>query len=380
MTIRSRLALWYAGLTLVSLGSLAYGLYVELVIEPKQLAAEGKRSDTPKEEISEILLWYTLPAAVVAVMAGWWMTRRLLAPISRLTETAEGITLDNLDQRLPQRSSNDEFARLTEVFNNMLSRLEASVAQIRDFTMHASHELKTPLTIMRGEMEAALDQGEITPAQRELFGSQLDEIHRLTKIVEGLTLLAKADAGQLVLNETTVPLHELVRDSFVDAQILAQTNEIQVTLPRCDEVFLKGDRHRLRQLLLNLTDNAIKYNCPGGHVEIQLQREQTLARLSITNSGPGIAPEVLPRVFDRFFRGHTSQSPVIDGCGLGLAIADWIVRAHVGTIEIDSALESPTTVRVEFPLHTRERTATTRLLKPLPQGRIRLAAARKVPA
>src|SRR5438874_12050967 len=132
MTIRSRLALWYAGLTLLSLGSLAYGLYFELVVEPKQFAAQGRRTDTAQEEIREILLWYTLPAAAGAAMAGWWMTRRLLAPISRLTETAEGITLDNLDQRLPQRSSNDEFARLTEVFNNMLSRLEASVAQIRD--------------------------------------------------------------------------------------------------------------------------------------------------------------------------------------------------------------------------------------------------------
>src|SRR5205085_10181442 len=117
-----------------------------------------------------------------------------------------------------------------------------------------------PWTVMRGEMEAAPDHSNITAAQREIFASQLDEIQRLAKIVEGLTLLAKADAGQFTLNETTVPLHELVRDSFVDAQILAQAADIQVTLPRCDEVFLKGDRHRLRQLLLNLTDNAIKYN------------------------------------------------------------------------------------------------------------------------
>src|SRR6266478_2344013 len=162
MTIRRRLTLCYAGLTLLSLGSLAYGLYFELFLEPKQLSAQGKVPDTAQEEIGEILLWYTLPAAAVAVIAGWWMTRRLLGPVTQLTETAEKITLDNLDQRLPQRSGNDEFARLTEVFNNMLSRLEASVAQIRDFTMHASHELKTPLTIMRGEMETALHEDTIT--------------------------------------------------------------------------------------------------------------------------------------------------------------------------------------------------------------------------
>lgn len=378
MTIKTRLTLWYGVLSLISLGVLCYALYFELVLEPRALAARGEPVDSAQQAIGEILLWYTLPTAVLTVVGAWWLTRKLLAPIARLAEAAEKITLDNLNERLPEGHKNDEFARLAEVFNNMLARLEASVAQIRDFTIHASHELKTPLTIMRGEMETALQDSSTSAAQRELFASQLDEIQRLTKIVEGLTLLAKADAGQVVLGEESLPFHELVRDSFADAQILAQARNIQVDLGACDDVFLKGDRHRLRQLLLNLTDNAIKYNEPGGQVEIVLRRGHAAADLTVSNTGPGIAPEFLPRVFERFFRGDPSQTANVEGCGLGLAIAEWIVHSHGGTIDIHSQPGSVTTVHVTFPLKLIDRPArTTRLLRPLP-NRIRLA--KPVPA
>jgi len=373
MTIRTRLTLWYAGLSVLSLTVLAWGLYFETVLEPKAALAQGLQPDPAKVEITEILLLYTLPAALITVVGGWWLTRKLLAPVTRLTETVEKITLDNLNERLPQTGKMDELDRLTEVFNNMLARLDASVSQIRDFTIHASHELKTPLTIMRGEMEIALRNQATSSPEHELYASQLDEIQRLTKIVEGLTLLAKADAGQVILADDTVQLHELVRDSFADAQILAHAREIQVELSACEEVALKADRHRLRQLLLNLTDNAIKYNQPGGRVEIALRRSHSAADLSISNTGPGIAPEFLPRIYERFFRGDPIQTSNVEGCGLGLAIAEWIVHAHGGTIDITSDPGSVTTVHVGFPLKMIERrAATTRLLKPLP-NRIRLA-------
>jgi len=373
MTIKTRLALWYAGLSLISLSALGYGLYFELVKEPLAASQKGEHRESPAEAVTEILLWYTIPTAILSIGAAWWMTRRLFAPVARLTQMAESITLDNLDQRLPEGSKNDEFARLAEVFNNMLARIESSVGQIRDFTIHASHELKTPLTIMRGEMETALREENITVAQRELFASQLDEIQRLTKIVEGLTLLARADAGQLVLEEENVHFSELVRDSFADAQILAQARNIHVILTACDEVTFRGDRHRLRQLLLNLTDNAIKYNQPGGSVEIALRAGKATADLTITNSGRGISPEFLSRVFERFFRGDPEQTANVEGCGLGLALAEWIVHAHAGQIELTSTPGSVTTVHVSFPLKVTVRPArTTRLLKPLPRS-LRLA-------
>ncbi len=166
--------------------------------------------------------------------------------------------------------------------------------------------------------------------------ASLDELRRLARIVDGLTLLAKADAGQVALKLEPLRFDELVRDNFADAQILAEPQGIQVELTACEEITVRGDRHRLRQLLLNLADNAVKYNQPQGHVTMSLQRAGNLAEFTIANTGPGIPPESLPRMFDRFYRGDPAHSQEVDGCGLGLSIAQWIVSAHNGTIKIES--------------------------------------------
>jgi signal transduction histidine kinase len=168
--------------------------------------------------------------------------------------------------------------------------------------------------------------------------------------VDGLTLLAKADAGQIILAMEPVRLDELARDNFADAQILAEPHGIQVELSNCEAISIRGDRHRLRQLLLNLADNAVKYNQPRGRVTMSLRRAENSAEFKITNTGPGIPPEILPRVFDRFFRGDPAHSQSVDGCGLGLSIAQWIVSAHNGTIKIESAPSKLTTVTVRLPL------------------------------
>jgi signal transduction histidine kinase len=167
--------------------------------------------------------------------------------------------------------------------------------------------------------------------------------------VESLTFLAKADAGQVALAREPVRLDELVEDSFADAQMLARGQKIEVDLAACDQITLCGDRHRLRQLLLHLTDNAIKYNLPQGCVTIALSRSNGTAEFKIANTGPGIPPEKLPRVFDRFFRGDPAHSNTVDGCGLGLSIAAWIVKAHGGPIQIASLPEQLTTATVSLP-------------------------------
>ena len=276
--------------------------------------------------------------------------RRALAPVEQLTVALEKMQENNLRQQLPGTGTNDEFDRLIQVFNAMTVRIEESFKRVHEFTLHASHELKTPITILHAELETALTSPEISNSHRELLASQLDELQRLAKIVDGLTLLAKADAGQVSLQLEPVRLDELVRDALEDARMLAQDRNLKVSLPECEETTMRGDRHRLRQLLLNLTDNAVKYSQPEGEVTIALRRLKDTAELTVTNNGPGLAAEIASRVFDRFFRGDPSHPSAQDGCGLGLSISQWIVRAHRGAISFDSKSEGPTIVRVIFPL------------------------------
>jgi len=351
MTIRSRLAFWYSGILLVGLLFIAGWAYYEMVVEHPGVGLElEQEGHTPLEEFGEVLLFGGAPALLLALVGGWFLMRRALAPITTLTRAVEHVHADTLHEQLPRTGNGDELDRLTEVFNAMTRRLDDSFTRVREFTLHASHELKTPLTILRGEIETRLRDSTPAPAEREFFAGQLDEIARLAKIVDALTLLAKADAGQLTLARESVPLNELVRDSFADAQLLAEPRRVRVELSACDQTTVIGDRHRLKQLLLNLTDNAIKYAQPDGRVILALSRNNGTAELSIANSGPGIAPEKLPRVFDRFYRGDPAHNSAIEGSGLGLSIAQWIVKAHRGEIQITSEPDKQTIVTVNLPL------------------------------
>jgi signal transduction histidine kinase len=349
MTIRKRLTLWYAGILIVSLLLMGAGTYHEI---SEQLRHSHRRSPTEHalNEAGEMVFQVGLPAVVLGLFGGWWLTRRALSPMAKLTNAMENIRERTLREPLPRSGNGDELDRLTEEFNAMKARLDDSFNRIREFTLHASHELKTPLTVLRGETETALHDETLSPHERERCASLLDELRRLTQIVDGLTLLAKADAGQIALNLEPVRFDDIVRDNLADAQILAEPNGIKVELGHCDPVFVRGDRHRLRQLLLNLADNAIKYNQPGGQVTMNLQAAAGSAEFTVANSGTGIPAHVLPRVFDRFFRGDPAHSNTVDGCGLGLSIAQWIVTAHGGKIQIASEPAKLTTVTVQIPV------------------------------
>jgi signal transduction histidine kinase len=349
MKIRTRLTIWYAAILAVSLLLMGFGTYREI---SEQLRDEHRQHffEHAVNEAGEMIFQVGLPAIILGLLGGWWITRRALAPVVQLTEAVEKIHERNLHSQLQRTGNGDELDRLTEVFNAMTARLDDSFRRIREFTLHASHELKTPLTVLRGELETALHEENPAPAHKERLLSQMDEIERLTKIVDGLTLLAKADAGQIKLNFESLRLDELVRENFADAKILAQTQSIQVNLSACEEILISGDRHRLRQLLLNLTDNAVKYNHRDGAVTFSLRRTDGFGELKIENTGPGVAPELRSRVFERFFRGDASHNNSVDGCGLGLSIAQWIVVAHHGSIQFDSQPNKLTTVTIKLPL------------------------------
>jgi signal transduction histidine kinase len=349
MTIRTRLTIWYAVVLTGSLLVIGFGTYTEIF---EQMRHEHRRAPEERAlgEAGEMVFQVGLPAVLLGLLGGWWLTRRALAPVTALTQAVEKIHDRNLAAPLPRSGNGDELDRLTEVFNAMTARLDGSFRRIREFTLHASHELKTPLTIMRGELETALHDEHSSAAQRERLASQIDEIERLTKIVDALTLLTRADAGQIALKCEPLRLDELMRECLADAKILAQPQNIEVQLVAGDEATVAGDRHRLRQLLLNLADNAVKYNRPGGTVTFSLRRDGKSAALQIINTGAGLAPELQPRVFERFFRGDASHNNSTEGCGLGLSIAQWIVTAHHGEIRFSSEPDKLTAVSVRLPL------------------------------
>jgi len=352
MKIRTRLNLWYSAILCgVAFAVIGAAVYHEFVIEDRPTRHHGDKSESEidSEDLIDILTWTLTPAIILGIAGGWWLTRRALAPVTNLTEAVEKISDHNLSTILPRSGNGDEMDRLTEVFNAMTARLDYSFQRIREFTLHASHELKTPLTVLRGELETALHDGNFTQAQKERLASQIDEIERLAKIVDALTLLTKADAGQISLKYEPVRLDELVRESIADTKILAQSQGIEIREEQCVAITINGDRHRLRQLLLNLADNAVKYNQPAGKINFSLNREGSFAVLRISNTGSGLPPDLQPQVFERFFRGDASHNNDIEGCGLGLSIAQWIVLSHGGEIKFESTPHQLTTVSVRLP-------------------------------
>jgi len=287
-----------------------------------------------------VLLWAIMvscaPVLFIA-LASWWLTRRILSPIVALTQRAEHIQEDNLHQLIPVRGSGDEIDRLTFVLNEMMGRLDASFQRIREFTLHASHELKTPLTILRNGFETGLGDSNLTERQRDQLCVWLDETDRLNRIVSGLTFLTQADAQQVDLHLEPLDIGELVRDTANDASILGAAYDLKISVDIKGHFLINGDRHRLRQILLNLTDNAVKYNREGGYVNYRLRQDGDWYLVDVESGGRGISKDEMPKIFDRFFRSGNSRGSSSEGCGLGLSIARWIAEKHGGTLTARSS-------------------------------------------
>jgi signal transduction histidine kinase len=378
MTLRTKLTLWYVGVLFMSLMLCTLLLYREWVIEPRHerelrhaarereeaLERTGKAEpgnqkerehqdeddDETVENLARNVFWIAIPAAILGLGGGWWLMRKTMIPVTTLTRAAEQINENTLNMQLPLSGNGDELDRLTAVFNGMTARLNDSFRRIREFTLRASHELKTPLTIMRGSMETALNTQSLAPGQRDRLMDEIDEVDRLAKIVDGLTLLTKADAGLITLKREPVKLDLLLREIFTDGQVLARPGNITLQMDVCEETAITGDNDRLRQMLLNLVDNAVKYNQPGGLVTLMLKHAGKSAELAVSNTGPGVAAEMLDRLFDPFFRGDESHTRSVDGCGLGLSIVKWIAVAHGGSVTLTSQPQAVTTVTVLLPL------------------------------
>jgi heavy metal sensor kinase len=287
---------------------------------------------------------------LIAAGGGWGLARSALRPIDQVIALAERRNARNLDERMPERDVDDELGRLIRTLNRTADRMNAAFEQIKQFSWNVAHELKTPLTILRGEAELALsDPGGTEEAQR-VSATYLEETVRLAGIVDDLLTLAQADAGRLQVERRPVRMDELVEDLREDAGILAQEKGLRVELLENSPATVFGDAGRLRRLFRSLIANAVKYSDAGGSIGIRSRREGGTLQISIRDSGIGIPAESLPRVFERFYRADPARSRDSGGSGLGLSLARWIAEAHGGTIAVESAVGRGSTFTVTLQL------------------------------
>ena len=289
-------------------------------------------------------------ALLVSLLGGWFLAGRALRPVHAITQAARRISAGDWSQRIQTPPSNDEIGQLASTFNDMIGRLEVSFKQIRQFSADASHELRTPLTITKGETELALRRPRQAEDYRAVLESNLEEIDRLSRIVDELLFLSRADLGEIKLKMYPVQLDDLFREIHQQAAVLGKERKVQTVLEKIEPVVVEGDDLRLRELLLNLVDNAVKYSQEGQRVELSLELVGKHAKLIVQDHGIGIEPENQARVFDRFYRTDEARAHGAKGTGLGLAICKWIVEVHHGTIELQSTIHGGSCFTVLLPL------------------------------
>jgi heavy metal sensor kinase len=298
-----------------------------------------------------------LPLTVaVAVGGGYLLTRRALRPVDEITRSAEQFTSSNLSLRLPVADTGDEVERLTIALNRMVARLDESFQYIRRFTADASHELRTPLTVLRGELEAIAQRPQypqrtgLDSEARDTIGSLLEETERLSRIVESLLAISRLDAGEAQMEHVNFDLAELVAATTEQMRLLAEDKNVSLVCETNGAVDVEGDRARLKQVVVNLLDNAIKYTGEGGEARVSVRSENARALLEVADTGIGIPAEALPHLFERFYRVDKARSRQMGGVGLGLAIIKSIVAAHGGQVTVESAEGHGSRFLVELPL------------------------------
>jgi heavy metal sensor kinase len=295
-----------------------------------------------------------LPLLVlIASMLGYWLSGKSLAPVDRIIRTAEQIGVDNLSRRLEVPEPRDELRRLTQTLNSMLDRIETSFQRITRFTADASHDLRTPVTIIRATAEIALRKRRSDLEYKEALTKVLETSIETSEMLENLLALARADAGAGGLEMHPVDLTAHIRKAQERAAALAASKSLSLTarVPEAS-VFVRADAMAIDRLLLILLDNAVKYTPPGGRCEIELERHENEARIAVRDSGIGIENSELELVFERFHRSDRARSRETPGAGLGLAIARWIANIHGGSIRAVSQIGTGSEFSVTLPALT----------------------------
>jgi heavy metal sensor kinase len=319
----------------------------------KYLIEVGGSAVPIRDVLRRFLISFLVGLSVVlalAIWGGFWVIKWALAPVKNITLTAEEITSHRLHKRLPVVETGDEIASLSKTLNQMIGRLEESFQIVNRFTADASHELRTPLTIIRGELETSLLDKSLSENVRETIYSLIEETENLSTIVQCLLSLSRLDSGSAQMERVRLNFGDLVWSTTEQMVPLAKEKQVVLTAQGEGKVEVEGDRVRLKQVVVNLLDNAIKYTPAGGLVTVGLDVSGSQAQLEILDSGPGIAESDLPHVFKRFFRAEKVRLGTFEGAGLGLAIVQSICTAHGGLVKAENRANGGCRFVVQLPL------------------------------
>jgi heavy metal sensor kinase len=324
------------------------------VQHPPHFFVEAGESLAPAlNELSRLLITLALGfvlMAGVALAGGVFLVRRALHPVAEIMRSAEGITSRNLSERLPVPPTGDEFEHLSRTLNGMIIRLEDAFKHNRRFMADASHELRTPLTILRSELEVLLRRPSLDSDMRETLGNLLEEVERLVRIVETLVALSRFEAGHAHTEHARFDFAQLVAGTAEQMCLLAEDKGQTITCETPTPVWVDGDRARLKQVVVNLLDNAIKYTPASGTVKLSVKALGNEAVCDVVDNGMGIPADAVPHVFDRFFRVDAARSRDLDGVGIGLSIVKVVCAAHGGHVEVESTEGHGSRFRVRLPL------------------------------
>jgi heavy metal sensor kinase len=323
------------------------------LLEGHRLLIRLAHSEEPLlSQLRELLLDSSLVLPVVllgAWLAGYGLARRALSPIEQMARRAQEITPERLHARLPNDYTDDELRQLATVFNDTLARLEKAFEQLRRFTADASHELRTPLAMIRSVGEVGLQKDGTRAEYRDIVGSMLEEVNRLTSLIDSLLTISRADSGSIQLHSTVIPVLALAQEVAALFEILLEEKAQQLTVEG-DEVQVEGDCVFLRQALVNVIHNAVKYSPAGETISVRVRNgDANSVVVEIRDNGPGIPVEDQPKIFDRFYRVDKARWRESGGAGLGLSIVKWAVEAHGGAVTLDSTPGAGCTFRITLP-------------------------------
>jgi heavy metal sensor kinase len=305
--------------------------------------------DNTLDRYVELLQWYMPAALLVGGLAAWALSGLALAPLSRLAEAAAEIDVTRLDRRLPIRHVDDELDLVAGAFNETLARLDEAVGEMRQFSAALAHELRTPLTALRGEIELGLHRATTDEAGRRTAESQIEEIDRLTRLIDAILTIARAESGQIAMTATPVDLGALATSLVDQLDVIAESRAIALRCQSDGITVVDGDAAWLQRMLLNLLDNALKFTSAGGQVTLRVAGEANAVRVDVADTGIGLSDEDAGRVFERFFRADPSRSSDTAGAGLGLSLVKWIVDRHHGRIAVASQPQQGSTFTVWLP-------------------------------